>query len=347
MDNKNNYIVVSDDIEFRLVTLEDITKKVNIPSIQRCLDSTHVENILKYWIGSSKGIPEFITPLVIATTPGDKWNLIDGQHRLIALNMFIDFNDKNRDWNKLIPVSFVKCKCNEELRQRFFQVNKSKPINMYGGVSEYEFVKKIKQYMIDNFSQCIKTSNRPRTPNFNIDAFGRAIQNSRSCSRLNGHPSVFIKAFNRLNIYYRNIPRLTFLKVIQRRIDICDKKGIGLYVTAFNRMEWVERVTLVAEGKCPSTIPHVPMNYRPKISKKLRNKVWSKRNDTDRMTGACYVCEEILNRDVMQCGHIISVYHGGCTVISNLEPICSSCNMDMGIINLLDYKKQLDASLSL
>ena len=44
----------------------------------------------------------------------------------------------------------------------------------------------------------------------------------------------------------------------------------------------------------------------------------------------------------MQCGHIKSVFYGGRTNIDNLEPICTKCNLDMGIKNLMDYKKELD-----
>ena len=40
------------------------------------------------------------------------------------------------------------------------------------------------------------------------------------------------------------------------------------------------------------------------------------------------------------CGHIIAEYNGGETIVSNLKPICQSCNSSMGTQNMTDYMKK-------
>jgi 5-methylcytosine-specific restriction endonuclease McrA len=56
------------------------------------------------------------------------------------------------------------------------------------------------------------------------------------------------------------------------------------------------------------------------------------------MTGKCYVCENTLDYDNMECSHIIAHALGGDISLDNLQPCCKSCNRDMGIMNLYEYK---------
>ena len=86
-------------------------------------------------------------------------------------------------------------------------------------------------------------------------------------------------------------------------------------------------------------------NERVSINKHLRKLVWSKRND-DNLNGMCYVCEQRLEYDNFECGHVDSVNNGGKTELNNLEPICRKCNNDMGVVNLEDYKRVVIKSIS-
>ena len=58
------------------------------------------------------------------------------------------------------------------------------------------------------------------------------------------------------------------------------------------------------------------------------------------MDHSCFVCGCQLNIENFECGHVVSVFWGGDTTLENLEPICGSCNKDMGIENLYQYKKR-------
>jgi 5-methylcytosine-specific restriction endonuclease McrA len=86
-------------------------------------------------------------------------------------------------------------------------------------------------------------------------------------------------------------------------------------------------------------------NNHVKIKKPLRKKVWSAYNNLN-LVGNCYVCNRDTDYDSFECGHIVSVFYGGKTEFNNLKPICSSCNKDMGIHNLEEYKNSLIQELS-
>jgi 5-methylcytosine-specific restriction endonuclease McrA len=40
------------------------------------------------------------------------------------------------------------------------------------------------------------------------------------------------------------------------------------------------------------------------------------------------------------CGHVMSERNGGGQEITNLRPICSSCNKSMGTTNMIDFVKK-------
>lgn len=74
------------------------------------------------------------------------------------------------------------------------------------------------------------------------------------------------------------------------------------------------------------------MDYKKqKIPKALREQVWitkiGKRFDSKCKTTWCSNTITVFD---FQCGHDIPESRGGSTDISNLEPICSRCNLSMG-----------------
>ena len=74
--------------------------------------------------------------------------------------------------------------------------------------------------------------------------------------------------------------------------------------------------------------------------KKKRRQVWEKVN-ADTINGKCYVCDNNLDFEEFECGHILSIFYGGTTDIDNLQPICKICNTDMGTEHLEEYKKRI------
>ena len=77
---------------------------------------------------------------------------------------------------------------------------------------------------------------------------------------------------------------------------------------------------------------------RKTIPKPLKNSVWDEYIGNNRGTGECQVCEKQIDSKDFECGHIISVKEGGETNVSNMVPICGTCNKSMGTMNLHQFK---------
>ena len=111
-----------------------------------------------------------------------------------------------------------------------------------------------------------------------------------------------------------------------------------LYLGIYPQFEWIDRI--IKHHTDRTTYDQIPHCWKTtknrKISVAKRNKVWRKRNlKTD---APCYVCSQMINIENFQCGHILAAFWGGDNHLNNLEPICGSCNRDMGIENLKIYK---------
>jgi hypothetical protein len=87
-------------------------------------------------------------------------------------------------------------------------------------------------------------------------------------------------------------------------------------------------------------MPALKVGERKTIPKKLREKVWHT-SFGDEVEGSCYCCDEtiIFDRNY-HVGHIIAHAQGGSDKVDNLRPVCRSCNLEMGVQNMDDFKKK-------
>jgi 5-methylcytosine-specific restriction endonuclease McrA len=86
-----------------------------------------------------------------------------------------------------------------------------------------------------------------------------------------------------------------------------------------------------------------PVKKKDQIPKKVKEEVWNKYIGDDIPKHLCLCCK--LNRIKMtdfQVGHVLSEKDGGTLAISNLRPICASCNHSMGSENMLEYAKKYE-----
>ena len=83
-----------------------------------------------------------------------------------------------------------------------------------------------------------------------------------------------------------------------------------------------------------------PKPKRVTIPKSVKDQLWDSIFGSKAGEGKCYVCSETINSKKFDCGHMTAVANGGSNDISNLKPICSSCNKSMGTKNMDDFKKE-------
>ena len=122
---------------------------------------------------------------------------------------------------------------------------------------------------------------------------------------------------------------------------INDAKNEDFYLGMFRNYEWIER--LLERPSVPfedqlHLVSDKDLKLRKSISRTLRTQIWNKRCG-DKINGECFCCAEQILFTNFDCGHIISVRDGGDNNIDNLEPICRSCNLHMGTMNMNSYKK--------
>ncbi len=69
---------------------------------------------------------------------------------------------------------------------------------------------------------------------------------------------------------------------------------------------------------------------KQKIPKALREQIWL-RDIGKKYEGKCRItwCENKISVFDFQCGHDVPESHGGETILENLVPICSRCNLSM------------------
>jgi len=80
---------------------------------------------------------------------------------------------------------------------------------------------------------------------------------------------------------------------------------------------------------------------KKKIPASIRGLVWDKYMGADFKKGKCYCCKnEQITFTNFHCGHYISEKNGGLIKVNNLRPICMSCNLSMGTMNMDDYMEE-------
>lgn len=316
---------------------------VDQPKCQRNINSTHVRDIIAFQETHHNEFGEFFfpTPLVIGFLK-KRYYLIDGQHRLASMTKLLE-PSKMGDFDVL--VSLILLKSEEELDAKYVAINQNTPVPLPTNMNEWkQFGRHVERYMLYHFSKYVKCSTKPHTPNFNCSSLMLYLNENKVASRIHNDHELFLKELNLLNIYYKETYTTSIVPYFKNNIMkkiIKSKKNQPdnpLFLTLYQHFEWVERILYKITQKKPyNDMKHTPKNYRLKIHRKLRLDVWKKRNG-DALSGQCYVCSKFLEYCDFQCGHITSVFYGGNTDLDNLEPICATCNNDMGVMNLNEYK---------
>lgn len=86
-------------------------------------------------------------------------------------------------------------------------------------------------------------------------------------------------------------------------------------------------------------MPKTVEKRRP-ADKNTRLLVWEKYNKKS-YEGKCYCCGDTIYVKHFHVGHNKAVANGGDNSISNLRPLCASCNLSMKTMSIEEYKKML------
>ena len=315
--------------------------------IQRNIDINHLNELIDYQKNYYSKFNTFSFPnQIILCKLNNKYAILDGQHRMQCIDTI--YNEYKIDFN--IALSIIEIDNISEYNDLFISINKNKPLILFNNIDDWITIGKyIEQFFINNFSVYNKTSEKPHIPHINFNNMLKYINDNNIIEKSNiKDKDLIIKAITELNNYYSGINGTSNIK---KYIDNYDKlyykcrekqPNNPLYLSIYQNFEWIDRVFYkLKTNKSYHEMEHISVkNNRVRIKKPLRKKVWYEYNKNN-LNGKCYVCDRNTDYDSFECGHIISVFYGGKTDFSNLKPICSTCNKDMGITNLEEYKSSL------
>jgi 5-methylcytosine-specific restriction endonuclease McrA len=87
-----------------------------------------------------------------------------------------------------------------------------------------------------------------------------------------------------------------------------------------------------------TTVTTVLKKKKDSIPKKVKEEVWNRYIGDDIPKHRCLCCKSnVIKMTDFQVGHVKSEKDGGTLAISNLRPICASCNFSMGTMNMIEY----------
>lgn len=309
-----------------------------VPYLQRGYDEQHVQDMV---IDQQKEFEKYgCFSMLQSITVGVHENsvyVLDGQHRIKAYQRLgaLGFPVQN----VILPVVAYQIQSFEELVDYFTRINKNKPIHPFEMQNAWlDYGKEFCKKFCETFSAYTKGKGASRCPNISIEALkthlaGRNIDQVMREKRLT-LDQLWNKILEVNMAIKTHIPQD---ETIRKKIVSCEAKALfPCYLSILRNFEWIDialyntdiKLTISSISKKRMTIPAL-----------IRQQVWKKHNKNICDEGECFVCENKLNFSDMECGHIIAHALGGSDSNENLMPVCRTCNRDMGIMNLYEYKR--------
>lgn len=125
----------------------------------------------------------------------------------------------------------------------------------------------------------------------------------------------------------RNMNR-TLIERIEQLEEKIDASTRGASTSAVTTQDNINR-TVVKRKRC-------------KIPPSRRNAAWNAHIGINVGRAICMCCQKRqITQHKFTCGHIISDCNGGTIEVSNLRPICNTCNVDMFEENMRDFAKRI------
>jgi len=253
--------------------------------------------------------------------------IIDGQHRIEMIKKLY-----NNDINDYLIFCCYKIDNDDEMKVLFKEINQdSYKNNKYITLNDFNInlYDLCKKYLHDKYS--LYFAERKSTYIFRIS----------------------ISEFLNKLLEYKYIEKFYNIESLIEDLEIKNKKFAKLidYQEYFNdnpELFYKDEYNCVKDGKIFSLKNNnfieyiVNINITPNhkfklqkkvISPKLRIQVWCKEFGLVD-SGVCPFnnCNNFIHngKNGFHCGHIISEFNGGLTILDNLKPICNNCNLKMG-----------------
>lgn len=333
--------------EKTIVKMETINKILtyNIPSIQRLLNEEYIDSLVKDQIEEFEREGSFsIAQSLTCGLYENKMFVLDGQHRL---EMFSRLKKLGYEFKQCLPVVVYNLKTMDEFNFYYGRINKHNPIHPLELDDNWTNIKDFFEWFCERYKGYFKTTTQCKCPHFNKDVMMKYFKDFNITKKIS-NVHLFIKTVQELNDHildnFENIKNNQIGNDLSSNFDKCLKKSENnkCMLGIWRNFEWVHIcLDCIDNNDNPGSINLSKFcKVRSHIPQDLKLDVWNKRNQ-GKNPGECYSCEDELAYGNMECGHIVPHCKGGGIELNNLEPICRNCNRQMGIMNLMEYKKNL------
>lgn len=314
------------------------------PEIQRIIDNNKVHDIVNLQLDFFKKYNHFnfsaSSPLNLHYFKDQYW-LIDGQHRLAAMETLYDNHGHNIETYVLI----VNVDTDKELKLNYEMINKNTPLPDFSLFENID--KKIPESVAIDFQllypKIWAKNSRSRRPHIFFNYFQETL--AYICDQANIDDSEELKKIltnynEKLSKWDANVFQNSY-KVNESMYKTAKEQGFYLGLFSYQPSEeygfqWAKKIVEEYTGKIIKSTSSY--SKKKKIPKKVKNDSWDLYVGKNVATTKCICCKtsEIEGKDFV-AGHIISEYNGGKVEVDNLLPICQPCNSSMGVTNMEDY----------
>lgn len=320
-----------------LTASELLTLDIQFPGFQREQSEEHIAAIVAHQQHLFKAFGYYLFPGSLCF--GRHQNILhclDGQHRYYCIKALLEASKGLGDFE--IVIEIIDCQQKEDLYDWFVIINSNRPVPEFllepvavsvNAVSANTInpIHELRDHIRDTYGAFLSKSNKPQRPNIHLDDFLKEVCKRYDVAEMKD-PVAWFETENTAHAAYLETQRGH--EPIGAYLDaIHGKKGKGrLYLGVF----WLDSI-------------------KNKVSAQMRNKVWkawwaSLPEEKKLPTGEapCPCCEEtLLSGFQFHAGHRIAFRQGGLHELSNLIPLCQTCNLSMGVMNYDDYRETLSA----
>jgi hypothetical protein len=296
-----------------------------LPDCQNSLIDEKVEGLIK----SYKKNKEFwhIKKIITIGKLDKKLYIIDGQHRIEASKILYEIGERDD-----LLFHIYECNNEDDIRKLFNETN-------YDSVKNHNYINSATfiQVKMDNFTKLLKKECK--------DHFGK-----RDLKKI----ETFRNELNEIDFFnlYDNSEDL-FSYLIKKSVEYYELANYEENLNTNESLFYQTELKPLRNRICFSTtrnnfiqflkdsdtkILHKFKARKKRITKQLKNKVWSKYYQTDEDMCPINNCTNYIFKNDFEAGHIIAESNGGETILENLRPICKSCNCSMGNKNWFEYE---------
>lgn len=328
----------------KLTTTSLMSLQILKPEIQRIIDNTKVVDIVNLQLDFFKKHNYFnfsASGLLNIHHFKDQYWLLDGQHRLAAMEILYD----NHGHNIEAYVLTVSVNTYEELKFNYDMINKNTPLPDFSLFENID--KKIPElvavFFQQKYSKMWSKTSKARRPHIYFNYFQETL--AYICDQLNIKDvqslQDLITDYNtKLSSWEEDVFKETY-KVNESQYNSAKDHGFFLGLFSYQPSEeygfqWARKIVEEQTGKIIKSTSSY--SKKKKIPKKVKNDAWDKYIGKDVASVKCLCCRNTeINAKDFVAGHIISEYNGGEVIVDNLVPICQQCNNSMLTTNMNDY----------